>query len=454
MNQKYSSFSKTRVTKPYHIAIFSIIGIVAVLSFRLSTATIEAPPTFKTIPLSLPQTDQDSSSPSISGKAGHRQYKKNQASQPQTHQSDWITTSVQDGDNLFRIFSRFNLNTAELYALLSSCQEGEALAQLRPGQTIKIRSDADGKLLELIYEPKKFQQRQFVRHGTTFKSFKLTPSVEKRIVFSSGTISHSFYQTAVETGLPDSLIMELVDIFRWDIDFALNIRAGDSFIVIYESLHADGEKIGNGRILAAEFSNAGKTHRTVRYTNAQGESNYYTPDGRSMRQTFLRAPVDFRRISSHFQKARYHPILGKKRPHKGVDYAAPTGTQIWAAGDGTVEFIGTKGGYGKTIILKHDENHTTLYGHMSRFHESLEQGSRVRQGDVIGYVGMTGLATGPHLHYEFRIDGKHMDPVKVELPRPVRMTDAQLEAFRSKTASLMAQLDTYRKTRFVMLDKP
>lgn len=454
MNQKYTSFSKMRVIKHYQVAIIVIVSILAVLTFRLSTATIQAPPQFKTVPLSLPKIYQDSLSLDTHSKAIYPDADETQANQSQVSQPSWITTSVQEGDNLSLIFSRLDLNNKDLYTLLSSCDEGKALAQLRSGQTFKIRKDAKGNLLELIYEPHKFQQTRFVRSGATFVSSKLASAVEKRILFSSGTITHSFYQAAVQTNMPHSLIMELVDIFRWDIDFALNIRTDDSFIVVYESLYAEGEKVGNGHILAAEFNNAGTTYRAVRYTNADGESNYYTPDGRSMRQTFLRAPVDFRRISSHFQKARYHPILRQKRPHKGVDYAAPVGTPIWAAGDGIIEFIGTKGGYGKTIIIKHDENYTTLYGHLSRFQRGVTQGSQVRQGDIIGYVGMTGLATGPHLHYEFRIDGKHVDPIKVELPRPVRMTDVQLENFHSETASLITQLDTYRRTHFVMLDKP
>jgi murein DD-endopeptidase MepM/ murein hydrolase activator NlpD len=294
---------------------------------------------------------------------------------------------------------------------------------------------------------------RFIRTGDTFKPepIELAQWAEKRIVFRSGTITHSFYHTALQTGMPQPLIMELVDIFRWDIDFALNIRSGDSFIVAYEELYLKGEKIGDGHILAAEFNNADENYRAVRYRNSQGEAHYYTPDGRSLRQTFLRAPVDFRRISSHFQKERLHPILGVKRPHKGVDYAAATGTPILAAGDGTVEFIGTKGGYGKTIVLKHDERYTTLYGHMSKFQKNLSQGSQVSQGDVIGYVGMTGMSTGPHRHYEFRIDGEHVDPVKVKLPRPTLV--AATEDFRRQTAPLLAQLDTYRRTRLAMLNE-
>lgn len=461
MNLVSLVFSKIRPTKGYHFAIIIVVVIVTILNLRLSPANVEDPKTLKSIPLTLPQQspqailqNKSQGTPQSNLTASDKsQHNADQPPQKQTELTPWMTTSVKAGDSLAVIFSRLNLTHEDLHTLITSCSEGEALAKLRPGQIFRIRTDGDGKLLELVYEQNKLTQMRFVRTGDTFKPepIELAQWAEKRIVFRSGTITHSFYHTAVQTGMPQSLIMELVDIFRWDIDFALSIRSGDSFIVAYEELYLKGEKIGDGHILAAEFNNRKESHRAVRYTNAQGKAQYYSPDGRSLRQTFLRAPVDFRRISSHFQKERWHPILGVKRPHKGVDYAAATGTPILAAGDGTVEFIGTKGGYGKTIVLKHDERHTTLYGHMSDFQKNLRQGSQVNQGDVIGYVGMTGMATGPHLHYEFRIDGEHVDPVKVELPRPTLV--ATREDFRRQTAPLIAQLDAYRRTRLAMLNE-
>jgi murein DD-endopeptidase MepM/ murein hydrolase activator NlpD len=454
-------FAKIRPIKGYHFAIIMVVVIVTILNLRLSPANVEEPTKLKSMSLTLPQPsiqerlqdDSQQTSQTHLPADDKSQPTAHQIRPPQTDQTPWMTTSVKQGDSLAVIFSRLNLTNKDLYALISSCSEGEALAKLKPGQTFRIRTDRNGKLLELVYEQNKLTQMRFIRTGDTFKPepIELAQWAEKRIVFRSGTITHSFYHTALQTGMPQPLIMELVDIFRWDIDFALNIRSGDSFIVAYEELYLKGEKIGDGHILAAEFNNADENYRAVRYRNSQGEAHYYTPDGRSLRQTFLRAPVDFRRISSHFQKERLHPILGVKRPHKGVDYAAATGTPILAAGDGTVEFIGTKGGYGKTIVLKHDERYTTLYGHMSKFQKNLSQGSQVSQGDVIGYVGMTGMSTGPHLHYEFRIDGEHVDPVKVKLPRPTLV--AATEDFRRQTAPLLAQLDTYRRTRLAMLNE-
>ncbi|MDX1654764.1 MAG: peptidoglycan DD-metalloendopeptidase family protein, partial [Candidatus Competibacteraceae bacterium] len=266
---------------------------------------------------------------------------------------------------------------------------------------------------------------------------------ETRTALSSGIIRGSLYQTAIRAGLSDKLIMELAEIFGWDIDFALDIRPGDRFAIVYEEQYLDGDKVGDGHILAAEFTNRGKNYRAVRYTTPSGKVHYYTPEGKTMRQAFLRTPVDFRRISSHFQPKRWHPVLGVKRPHMGTDYAAPTGTPIKAAGDGVVAFIGRKGGYGNAIILQHGKRYSTLYGHMSGFAESLKRGSKVEQGQVIGYVGMTGLATGPHLHYEFRIDGRHVNPVTVELPGQMPMPEEYRADFRRQTAGAVNQLDNY-----------
>ena len=206
--------------------------------------------------------------------------------------------------------------------------------------------------------------------------------------------------------------MELAGIFGWDIYFALNIRRGDHFTVVYDQLYLDGKKIGNGDILAAEFVNQGQVYRAVRYEKPNGTADYYTPDGNSMRKEFLRTPVAFTRISSRFSLGRYHPILNRIRAHKGVDYAAPTGTPIKATGDGRVAFRGRKGGYGNVVILDHGRGYSTLYGHMSRFARGERVGTRVHQGQVIGYVGSTGMATGPHLHFEVRADGVTTDPVR------------------------------------------
>jgi murein DD-endopeptidase MepM/ murein hydrolase activator NlpD len=304
--------------------------------------------------------------------------------------------------------------------------------------------------LELVHQTDQIQGLRIIREGDIFKTSKFTQEIEKRTAFSTGIIRNSLYQSAAGAGMSDRLIIEFAEIFGWDIDFAHDIHPGDSFSVIFEEDYVAGEKLGDGDILAAEFTHRNKTYRAIRYTNPVGDTHYYTPEGRAMRQAFLRSPVDFRRISSHFRPQRWHPVLGIKRPHKGVDYAAPTGTPIKASGDGIVTFIGKKGGYGNTIILQHDQRYTTLYAHMSGFTKGLRKGGRVEQGDIIGYVGMTGLATGPHLHYEFRVDGVHMNPVTVELPGAPPLDKSYLADFRKKTTHLTAQLDIYSRTRLAM----
>ncbi|MCU7945715.1 MAG: peptidoglycan DD-metalloendopeptidase family protein, partial [Candidatus Thiodiazotropha sp. (ex Cardiolucina cf. quadrata)] len=247
-------------------------------------------------------------------------------------------------------------------------------------------------------------------------------------------------------GLSERLIMQLADIFGWDIDFALEIRSGDRFTVIFQEDYLDGEKLRDGPILAAEFVNQGRTYRALRYTDDSGNSDYFTPKGRSMRKAFLRAPVDFRRISSKFTRERYHPVLGKKRPHRGVDYAAKTGTPIKSAGDGKIIHRGKKGGYGRTVIIQHGQTYTTLYAHLSRYNKKAKRGQKVKQGQVIGYVGKTGLATGPHLHYEFRVNGVHRNPLTVKLPAAEPIAKKYRAGFQMKIQPLLSKLELINRT--------
>ena len=249
--------------------------------------------------------------------------------------------------------------------------------------------------------------------------------------------------------MTDALIMELVGIFGWDIDFALDIRNGDNFALLYEEQFLEGEKVKDGPIVAAEFTNQGRTYRAVRYTNAKGRTDYFTPDGHSMRKAFLRTPVDFRRISSRFGK-RQHPTLNKMKMHKGVDYAASRGTPIKAAGDGKIIFRGRKGGYGRVVIIQHGGRYSTLYAHMEHFKKGQYVGKRVKQGDIIGYVGSSGRATGPHLHYEFRVNGTHRNPLTVKLPDAAPIEREYRKDFELKSRGLLSQLDTHTRTRVAL----
>jgi murein DD-endopeptidase MepM/ murein hydrolase activator NlpD len=279
--------------------------------------------------------------------------------------------------------------------------------------------------------------------GGPFSAEVVATPVEVRESRAQGTIDSSLFVAARAAGVSPEIILRLAnDIFGWDIDFALDIQPGDRFSVIYEQKFRDGEYIGDGRILAADFVNAGTTHRAVYYESTDGKiADYFTPDGRSMRRQFLRAPLDFTRISSNFDPRRRHPIMNMIRAHKGVDYAAPTGTIIKAAGDGRVSFVGTKGGYGRAVIIEHGGGISTLYGHMSRFVRGLNSGERVKQGSTIGYVGSSGAATGPHLHYEYRVNGLHKNPRTVSLPDAAPIPDAYVAEFKSHSAAALARLD-------------
>ena len=359
----------------------------------------------------------------------------------------WIKETVKKGDSISRIFVRINLSAVLLHRILNSSEEAKQLAHIRPGETLKVKIDGEGNFLGLILERNAIKSLNIKEIDGSFQTRTIEKGLETRIANASGTITNSLYQSAQRVGLPDQLIMELANIFGWDIDFALEIRAGDQFSLIYEEEYLDGELYGHGSILAAEFVNRGNSFRAVRYQDKSGNSNFFSPDGRSMRKAFLRAPVDFRRISSHFTKARWHPVLGKKRPHKGVDYAADIGTPIKAAGNGRVIFRGTKGGYGNTVIIQHGEEYTTLYAHMSNFDRSVKNGSRVKQGETIGYVGKSGLATGPHLHYEFRVNGTHRNPLTVKIPKAAPIKKEYREDFKRQSTALLAQLDVIARTQ-------
>lgn len=358
----------------------------------------------------------------------------------------WLEEKVKPGDSLARIFSRLELSASLLHRVVNSSKKAKSLARIKPGQIIRVRLDEQDNFQELVLRRSAIKSLRILPVADGFQAMEMERSLEKHVAQTSGTITDSLYQSAKRENLTDTLIMELANIFGWDIDFALEIRAGDQFSLIYEEEYLDGEKYRNGPILAAEFINRGQVFRAIRYEDEKGNIGYFSPDGHSMRKTFLRAPVDFRRISSRFTKARWHPVLGKKRPHRGVDYSASIGTPIKAAGDGKVIYRGKKGGYGNTVIIQHGSQYTTLYAHMSKYRRGVTNGSRVKQGQVIGYVGKSGLATGPHLHYEFRINGAHRNPLKVKLPAAAPIAKQYRADFSQKSAPLLAQLDTLSKT--------
>lgn len=362
--------------------------------------------------------------------------------------ANWLEMTVASGDTLSGLFDRYGLPAADWMALSKTAKAGDALTRIRPGDRLRIDRDASGRVTKLEY-PLDQLTTLMVERGDSgeFLAQTLTVDVEERTAYATGEIHSSLFATANAAGLSDKLTMELANIFGWDIDFALDIRRGDQFAVVYQQRFLDGEKIADGDILAAEFINQGRVIRAVRFETPEGDADYYTPSGDSMRKAFIRTPVDFARISSGFNLNRKHPILNTIRAHKGVDYAAPRGTPIKSTGDGKVIFAGTKGGYGRTVIVQHGRQYTTLYAHMNSFRKGIRTGARVRQGQTIGYVGSSGLATGPHLHYEFRLDGVHRNPVTVPLPRAHPVPAALKAEFMQATTPLVAQLNVLSKTQ-------
>jgi murein DD-endopeptidase MepM/ murein hydrolase activator NlpD len=360
---------------------------------------------------------------------------------------EWHEVTVKSGDSLAAIFSRLDIPPLQLHKILTSGGAAHNLKKIHPGQTLRLQTDAEDNLLKLEYRIDQLSAMEISRQGDDYEIVTSHRTPERRAANASGIIHNSLFLSAQNAGLSDNLTMELANIFGWDIDFALDIRKGDGFTVLYEELYLDGEKIGDGNILAAEFINNGRTYQAVRYTDAGGHTDYYSLDGKSMRKQFLRTPVEIARISSRFNLKRKHPILNKIRAHKGVDYAAGTGTPVKSTANGKIVHRGKKGGYGNTIIIQHGSKYSTLYAHLSKYRGDLKKGSRVKQGQVIGYVGSSGLATGPHLHYELRVDGVHRDPLRVKLPGAKPLDKRYLDDFKVQAGSMLARLDLVRSVQ-------
>ena len=351
-----------------------------------------------------------------------------------------IEVIVARNDTLDRIFRRLKLDLADLASLRDLPGLKTGLDRLRPGEVLKFLH-RDGSLFGFQRQLSDSETLKVVRDDTGFRADVLENPLETRERTVRGVIDSSLFEAVAAAGAQDPTALALSEIFAWDIDFVLDIQPGDSFIVTYQQIYQDGHYLKDGPVLAAEFVNQGHEYRAVRYTDPNGDTRYYTPEGRSVYKAFLRAPLQFSRVSSTFNSARRHPILNTIRAHKGVDYAAPIGTPVRAAGDGRVTFAGVKGGFGNVVEISHTGGILTRYGHLSRFARGTRVGQRVEQGTVIAYVGMTGLATGPHLHYEYQVNGVARNPQTVKLPAATPIDARWLEDFRAKSAPLLAALD-------------
>lgn len=364
----------------------------------------------------------------------------------------WRNERVQRGDTVAELLRRMNVEDAAAAEYLRRDPAADSFRQLAVGKAVQAETDADGNLLALRYLSNSNSQIAIEKNADSFRTSVLPAQLEQRIFMRTGEIKSSLFAATDEAGLPDAAANQLAEIFGGDIDFHRDLRKGDKFSVTYEMTYSNGEPVRVGRIQAAEFINQGKSYQVVYFQAGNGNGDYYTPDGKSVRKAFLRSPLEFSRVSSGFSLSRLHPVLGTWRSHKGVDYAAPTGTKVKVTADGTVTFLGKQGGYGNVVMVSHQGRYSTVYGHLSRFAQGLRHGQRISQGEVIGYVGMTGVATGPHLHYEFRIDGQQRDPLRVALPDSKPIPASQLAAFHEATRSLTDNLSLLRNTSFAKLD--
>ncbi len=360
-------------------------------------------------------------------------------------ETHWQTIAVRPGDNMSKLFQRAGLSPRELHEIMSLGKEVSVLKKIMPGKSLALESDAAGAFRSLRYQESALRNLVVRRNGALLEANWEIVEPEVIISYATATISDSapsLYHAGKQAGLSDNIIMQLSHIFQWDISFALDLRQGDSFSLMFEDVYVEGEKVKEGAIIAAQFVNMGETHNAVLYTDSKGSRNYYTPEGGSLRKAFLRDPVHFSHVSSSFNLRRLHPIHNKVMPHRGIDYAAQQGTPVLASGDGKVTIARQNNASGKYIVIQHGEQYTTKYLHLSAFANGVRAGKSVRQGDVIGYVGATGWATAPHLHYEFLVGGVHRNPRTVKLPQANPVPETELARFRKTVSPVLARLES------------
>lgn len=359
---------------------------------------------------------------------------------------------IQSGDTLAIALSRLKIDDLEIQRLLATEAVRQMASSIREGRRIQATTTQDGQLLAIRFDRGDAPALMVNRQGDGFVASESEDVLESRVVMRSGRILSSLYGATDSAGIPDKIANHLAETFSTSIDFREDLRRGDTFSVIYTVSYRNGEPIAAGKLLAAEFVNAGKPHRAILYRDPFGREDYYTPEGESLKRGFLRSPLEFSRVTSSFSNSRKHPVYGFHRAHTGVDFGAPTGTRVKATGDATVVFAGRRGGYGNLVILRHSNGFETYYAHLSAFASGIRAGRAVGQGQVIAYVGSTGASTGPHLHYEIRIAGKPQNPMAIKLPGSPPLVAAQRARFLEQTADWSDKLALLRGTNLAALD--
>ena len=370
--------------------------------------------------------------------------------------TDWRNVEVRSGDSLSAIFTKVGLSNQDLFRVLNSSEEAKVLNQLYPGYKLDFNIPDQGELQQLRVLKSPLEGYLFTLRENSYDVESILKNPEIQETYKVGSIADSLFMAGQRENIPAVTIMEMANIFGGVIDFILDPRLGDEFSILYEEKYLDGEFIGTGEILASQFINQGKKYVAVRYIDENGEVGYYSPEGESMRKPFLRNPLDVFRISSNFNPSRRHPILNTIRAHKGTDYAAPTGTPVRATSDGKVTRSSRNGSFGNLVVIQHAGSFETKYAHLSKYGPGIKRGATVHQGDIIGFVGSTGGATGPHLHYEFLMNGTHQDPRTVleKLPKATSIEHAELDQFQTETAGLLQQFAKLNDSRMLTLNQP
>ena len=359
---------------------------------------------------------------------------------------------IQSGDTLANALSRLKIDDLEIQRLLATDTMRQLASSIRAGKRIQATTTQDGQLQTIQFERSDAPALTVRRQGEGFVTEESSELLETRVVMRSGRILSSLYGATDSAGIPDKIADQMAETFSTSLDFREDLRRGDTFSVIYTVNYRNGEPIAAGKLLAAEYVNAGKPYRAVLFRDPSGREAYYTPEGESLKKGFLRSPLEFSRVTSSFSNSRKHPLYGFHRAHTGVDFGAPTGTRVKATGDATVVFAGRRGGYGNLVILRHHNGYETYYAHLSAFAPGIRPGRAVGQGQVIAYVGTTGASTGPHLHYEVRIAGTPYNPMAIKLPGSPPLAVAQRARFQQQTANWSDKLALLRGTNLAALD--